>query len=112
MARKPPESGWGGRLSPVPTTGERGQRAGDGLWAYKEQPGSEHNYGFLQDPLIVKSLVLQKPERIAALGLVVGLARRRWRLGERTRRGPGEPTGPPWPGGPRRPRRRPRPSGG
>ena len=49
----------------------------------------------LKDPLLVHSLLLTKPERIAALGLVFGLARRGWGLGERTLRGHVETTGNP-----------------
>jgi hypothetical protein len=45
----------------------------------------------LQDPLLVHSLFLKKPERIEALGLVLLLALLLWRLVERTRRVHGEP---------------------
>jgi len=37
----------------------------------KDQHGTEQHYGFLKDPVLVKSLFLKKPERIEALGLVV-----------------------------------------
>jgi transposase len=60
------------------------QRAGDVLRAYKEQHGLEQHYGFLKDPLIVNSLLLKKPERIEALGLVLWLALLLWRLRENT----------------------------
>jgi len=53
---------------------------------YKDQHGTEQNYGFLKDPVIVNSLFLKKPERIEALGLVVLLALLIWRLMERTMR--------------------------
>ena len=52
----------------------------------------------MQDPLIVNSLFLQKPERIEALGLGLLLARRLWRLVERTLRVHVETTGHPFTG--------------
>ena len=36
------------------------------LSASKEQHGIAQHYGFLQDPQMVKSLFLEKPERIEA----------------------------------------------
>jgi hypothetical protein len=56
------------------------------LKAYKEQHGTEQNYGFLKDPLLVNSLFLKKPERIEALGMVLLLALLIWRLMERAMR--------------------------
>lgn len=53
-------------LTNVPTAGDVTHNAGEVLKAYKEQHGTEQNYGFLKDPVIVKSLLLKKPERIEA----------------------------------------------
>jgi transposase len=95
IARKTQETGCFVLLTNVPTVGEMAHRAGDILRAYKEQHGIEQNYGFLKDPLIVKSLFLKKPERIEALGLVLLLALLLWRLVERTLRVHVETTGKP-----------------
>jgi transposase len=95
MARKTQEMGCFVLLTNVPAAGEMAHRAGDVLQAYKEQHGSEQNYGFLKDPLIVKSLLLKKPERIEALGLVLLLALLLGRLVERTLRVHVETTGSP-----------------
>jgi transposase len=95
IARKRQETGCFVLLTHVPTAGEMAHRAGDVLWAYKEQHGIEQNYGFLKDPLIVNSLFLKKPERIEALGLVLLLALLLWRLVERTLRVHVETTGQP-----------------
>jgi hypothetical protein len=95
IARKTQETGCFVLLTKVPTAGEMAHRAGDVLRAYKEQHGIEQNYGCLKDPLIVKSLFLTKPERIEALGLVLLLALRLWRLVERTLRVHVETTGQP-----------------
>src|SRR5499427_2414002 len=73
-------------LTNVPTAGELAQSARDILPVYKEQHGTEQNYGFLKDPVIVNSLFLKKPERIEALGLILLLALLLWRLMERTMR--------------------------
>jgi hypothetical protein len=53
----------------------------------------EPNVAFVTDPLMGNSLCLQKPERSEALGLVLWLALRRWRLGERALRAQVETTG-------------------
>ena len=66
-------------LTNVPTAGDVAHHAGEVLTAYKEQQGTEQNYGFLKDPLLVHSLFLKKPERIEALGMVVLLALLIWR---------------------------------
>jgi hypothetical protein len=95
IARKRQETGCCVLLTNVPTAGEMGPRAGAVLRAYKEQHGIEQHYGFLQEPLIVNSLFLKKPERIEALGLVLLLALLLWRLVERTLRGHVETTGTP-----------------
>jgi hypothetical protein len=58
----------------------------------------EQHCAFLQDPLLVNSLFLKQPERIAALGLVLLLALLLWRLVERTLRVHVETTGDPLPG--------------
>jgi transposase len=98
IARKMQEAGCFVLLTNVPTVGEMAHRAGGILQAYKEQHGIEQNYGFLKDPLIVNSLLLKKPERIEALGLVLLLALLLWRLVERTLRVHVETTGQPLPG--------------
>jgi transposase len=86
IAHKSQESGCCVLLTNVPTAGEMAHTARDVLRASKEQHGIEQNFGFLKDPLMVNSLVLKKPERIEALGLVLLLALLLWRLGERTLR--------------------------
>ena len=58
-------------LTNVPTAGDLAHSAREILTVYKEQHGTEQNYGFLKDPVIVNSLFLKKPERIEALGLVL-----------------------------------------
>ena len=55
-------------LTNVPMAGTLAHSARDILTVYKEQHGTEQNYGFLKDPVIVNSLFLKKPERIEALG--------------------------------------------
>jgi transposase len=98
IARKTQEMGCFVLLTNVPTAGEMAHRAGDVLRAYKEQHGIEQNFGFLKDPLIVKSLFLKKPERIDALGLVLLLALLIWRFMERSLRLHVEMTGNALPG--------------
>jgi transposase len=73
-------------LTHVPTKGDVAHNAGEVLKVYKEQHGTEQNYGFLKDPVIVNSLYLKKPERIEALGLVFLLALLIWRVMERAMR--------------------------
>jgi transposase len=70
----------------VPTAGALAHSAHDILTVYKDQQGTEQNYGFLTDPVIVNSLFLKKPERIEALGLVLLLALLLWRVMERAMR--------------------------
>jgi transposase len=72
--------------------------ARDLLTVYKEQHGTEQNYGFLKDPVIVNSLFLKRPERIEALGLVLLLSLLLWRLMERQMRAHVESMGTPLPG--------------
>jgi hypothetical protein len=86
-------------LTNGPLVGELAQRAGDVRRADKAQQGIEHHDGCLQDPLIVKSLLLKQPERIEALGLGLWLGLRLGRLGESTLRVPVETTGNPLTGG-------------
>jgi transposase len=86
IARLEEEAGCFVLLTNVPTAGPRAHSARDILTVYKEQHGTEQNYGFLKDPVIVNSLFLKKPERIEALGLVLLLALLIWRLMERTMR--------------------------
>ena len=85
-------------LTNVPTAGDLGHSARDILTVYKEQHGTEQNYGFLKDPVIVNSLFLKKPERIEALGLVLLLALLLWRLMERAMRRHVDTTSTPLPG--------------
>jgi hypothetical protein len=79
IARQTQETGCVMLLTKVPTAGEMAHRAGDVLRADKEPHGIEQNCGFLKAPLMVNSLFLKQPERIAALGLVLWLALRLWR---------------------------------
>ena len=55
----------------MPTVGDLAHSARDILTVYKDQHGTEQNYGFLKDPVLVNSLFLKKPERIEALGLIL-----------------------------------------
>jgi transposase len=86
IARMEEEAGCFVLLTNVPTAGDLAHSARDILTVYKEQHGTEQNYGFLQDPVIVNSLFLKKPERIEALGLVLLLALLLWRVMERAMR--------------------------
>jgi transposase len=98
IARRPQETGCFVLLTHVPTEGAMAHGAGELLRAYKEQHGVEQNFAFLKDPVMVNSLVLKKPERIEALGLVLLLALLLWRLVERGLRVQVETTGSPLPG--------------
>lgn len=95
MARLYEEAGCFVLLTNVPTAGDLAHSAGEVLTVYKEQHGTEQNYGFLKDPVIVNSLFLKKPERIEALGLVLLLALLIWRVMERAMRRHVETTGTP-----------------
>ena len=86
IARLYEEAGCFVLLTNVSTVGDLAHSAREVLTVYKEQHGTEQNYGFLKDPVIVNSLFLKKPERIEALGLVCLLALLIWRLMERTMR--------------------------
>src|SRR5436309_92668 len=94
-------------LTNVPTAGDMAHSAREILTVYKEQHGTEQNYGFLKDPVIVNSLFLKKPERIEALGLVLLLALLLWRLMERQMRAHVERTGRPLTGWEKKPTERP-----
>src|SRR5712692_6116999 len=85
-------------LTNVPTAGALAHSASDILTVYKEQHGTEQNYGFLKDPVIVNSLFLKKPERIEALGLILLLALLLWRVMERAMRTYVDTTSTPLPG--------------
>jgi transposase len=98
IARMEEEAGCFVLLTNVPTVGELAHSARDLLTVYKEQHGTEQNYGFLKDPVIVNSLFLKKPERIEALGLILLLALLLWRLMERTMRTYVDTTRTPLPG--------------
>jgi transposase len=86
IARMEEEAGCFVLLTNVPTAGNLAHSARDILSVYKEQHGTEQNYGFLKDPVIVNSLFLKKPERLEALGLVLLLALLIWRVMERAMR--------------------------
>ena len=86
IVRMEEEAGCFVLLTNVPTTGDLAHSARDILTVYKDQHGTEQNYGFLKDPVIVNSLFLKKPERIEALGLVLLLALLFWRVMERAMR--------------------------
>jgi transposase len=73
-------------LCNLPHEGEFGKSGREVLVAYKEQHGVEQNYGFLKDPVIVNSLLLKKPERLEALGVVLLLSLMVWRLIEKVLR--------------------------
>jgi len=94
-------------LTNVPTVGDLAHGARELLTVYKEQHGTEQNYGFLKDPVIVNSLFLKKPERIEALGLVLLLSLLLWRLMERQMRAHVESTGRPLTGWDKKPTERP-----
>jgi transposase len=98
IARLEEEAGCFVLLTHVPTAGPLAHSARDILTVYKEQHGTEQNYGFLKDPVIVHSLFLKKPERIEALGLVLLLALLLWRLMERAMRTHVDSTSTPLPG--------------
>jgi transposase len=98
IRRREAEAGCFGLLTNVPTAGDRAPSARDILTVYKEQHGTEQNYGFLKAPVIVNRLFLKKPERIEALGLVLLLALRIWRLMERAMRRHVDTTSTPLPG--------------
>ena len=86
IVRMEEEAGCFVLLTNVPTAGDLAHSARDILTGYKDQHGTEQNYGFLKDPVIVNSLFLKKPERIEALGLILLLALLIWRLMERAMR--------------------------
>jgi transposase len=98
IARLEEEAGCFVLLTNVPTAGDLLHSARDLLTVYKDQHGTEQNYGFLKDPVIVNSLFLKKPERIEALGLILLLALLIWRLMERAMRTYVDTTSTPLPG--------------
>lgn len=98
ISRREEEAGCFVLLTNVPLVGHLAHSARDILTVYKEQHGTEQNYGFLKDPVIVNSLFLKKPERIEALGLVLLLALLIWRLMERAMRTHVDTTSTPLPG--------------
>jgi hypothetical protein len=97
-ARLEEEAGCVVLLTNVPTAGDLAHSARDILTVYKDQHGTEQNYGFLKDPVIVNSLFLKKPERIEALGLILLLALLIWRVMERAMRTYVDTTSTPLPG--------------
>jgi transposase len=98
IRRREDEAGCFVLLTNVPMAGDLAHSARDILTVYKAQHGTEQNYGFLKDPVIVNSLFLKKPERIEALGLVLLLALLIWRLMERAMRRHVDTTSTPLPG--------------
>ena len=98
IARLEEEAGCFVLLTNVPTAGDMAHSARAILTVYKDQHGTEQNYGFLKDPVIVNSLFLKKPERIEALGLILLLALLLWRLMERAMRRHVDTTRTPLPG--------------
>ena len=98
IARLEEEAGCFVLLTNVPTVGELAHSARDILTVYKDQHGTEQNYGFLKDPVMVNSLFLKKPERLEALGLILLLALLLWRLMERAMRTYVDTTRTPLPG--------------
>ena len=86
MARLEEEAGCFVLLTHVPTAGDMAHSTRDLLPVYKDQHGTEQNYGFLKDPVIVHSRFRKQPERIEALGLIFWLALLLWRLMERAMR--------------------------
>jgi transposase len=98
IGRMEEEAGCFVLLTNVPTAGDLAHSAREILTVYKEQHGTEQNYGFLKDPVIVNSLFLKKPARIEALGLVLLLALLIWRLMERAMRRHVDTTSTPLPG--------------
>jgi hypothetical protein len=73
-------------LTNVPPGGDLAHSARDILSGDNDHHGPEQPYGLLKDPVMVKRLVLKKPERIEALGLVCCLALRMGRVMERALR--------------------------
>jgi transposase len=86
IARMEEDAGCFVLLTNVPTAGDLAHSARDILTVYKDQHGTEQNYGFLKDPVMVNSLFLKKPERIEAFGVVLLLALLLWRVMERAMR--------------------------
>jgi transposase len=107
IARLKEEAGCFVLLTNVPTTGDLAHSARDLLTVYKDQHGTEQNYGFLKAPVIVNSLFLKKPERIEALGLILWLALLLWRLMERAMRTYVDTTSTPLTGGDKKATERP-----
>jgi transposase len=98
IRRREEEAGCFVLLTNVPTAGDLAHRAREILTVYKEQHGTEQNYGFLKAPVIVHSLFLKKPERMEALGVVWLLSLLLWRLMERAMRRHVDTTSPSLPG--------------
>jgi transposase len=98
IARLEEEAGCFVLRTNVPTAGDLAHSARAILTGYKDQHGTEHNYAFLKDPVMVNSLFLKKPERIEALGLILLLALLLWRWMERAMRRQVDTTRMPVPG--------------
>jgi hypothetical protein len=89
------EAGGFVRLTNVPMAGTLAHRAREIRTVDKEPHGTAQHDGFLNDPVLVNSRFLKKPERLDALGFVWLLSRLLWRLMERQMRAPVESTGAP-----------------
>ena len=79
----------------MPTAGPLAQSASDSLTVYTDHHGPEQHDGLLTDPVIIKSLLLKKPARSAALGRICWLALLLWRVMARPRRQSGDITSTP-----------------
>jgi hypothetical protein len=85
-------------LPQVPTAGDLAPRARERLTVSKKPQGPEQHDGCRKDPVMVKRLFLQKPERIEALGWGLWLLLLLGRLMERALRRPVDTPRPAWPG--------------
>lgn len=93
IARRQEAAGCFVLLTHGPTAGDLAPSARDILTGYTDQHGTEQNYGFLKDPVMVNSRLLKKPERIEALGMVLWLALLLGRVMERSMRADVDTTG-------------------
>src|SRR5713101_5432547 len=98
MARREAEAGCFVLLTTAPTAGDVAQSARGLLTGSKDQHGTEQHDGLLKAPVLVKSLLLKKPDRLEALGRIVLSALLLWRLMARAMRTPIDTTPTPWTG--------------
>jgi transposase len=66
ISRREDEAGCFVLRTNVPTAGDLAHRARDILTVYKEPQGTEQNYGFLKDPVMMQRLLLKQPARLEA----------------------------------------------